>query len=129
MRKKNRTPDLETAIGENFRRTRLVAGMSQAEIAEALGVTFQQIQKYENGKNRLSVSTALTAARAMSVNPRRIIPDLDTIAEDSALRLSAAEVGMIQALRSAGVAPQHMMRIVLDVVATVKPLAEATGGR
>lgn len=129
MTKKNRTPDIEAVIGANFRRARLVSGMSQTEMADSLGITYQQVQKYEAGKNRLAVSTALLAARAMKASPNRIIPDLDTISEDSALRLTAAEVGMIQALRAAGVSPQHMMRIVLDVVSAVKAPAEPAGGR
>jgi transcriptional regulator with XRE-family HTH domain len=41
-------------LGEKIRTRRVVAGMSQAELGKALGITFQQIQKYEKGVNRVS---------------------------------------------------------------------------
>ncbi len=41
-------------IGGNLRRLRLLAGLSQTALAEKLGITFQQIQKYEEGSNRIS---------------------------------------------------------------------------
>lgn len=42
-------------IGENLRRVRLLRGMSQKEVAKKLETTYQQIQKYEQGKNKLNV--------------------------------------------------------------------------
>ena len=42
-------------------------GQSQTELADALGITFQQIQKYENGTNRLSAGRAYTAAQHLGV--------------------------------------------------------------
>jgi transcriptional regulator with XRE-family HTH domain len=41
-------------LGEKIRTRRIAAGMSQDELGEALGVSFQQIQKYEKGVNRVS---------------------------------------------------------------------------
>lgn len=40
-------------IGQNLKKLRSFMGLSQSEMGEILGVTFQQIQKYETGKNRL----------------------------------------------------------------------------
>jgi transcriptional regulator with XRE-family HTH domain len=42
-------------------------GMSQTELGERLGVTFQQVQKYENGNNRISGSRIQQAANALQV--------------------------------------------------------------
>lgn len=42
-------------IGENLRHLRLLVGLSQKQISEILGITYQQVQKYEAGKNRLSI--------------------------------------------------------------------------
>ncbi len=47
------TPDTKI-VGENLKTLRLRAGVSQQEIAGFLGVTSQQVQKYESGRNRLS---------------------------------------------------------------------------
>jgi transcriptional regulator with XRE-family HTH domain len=53
-------------LGEKIRTRRSAAGMSQAELGEALGVTFQQIQKYEKGTNRVSAVRLEQIAKALS---------------------------------------------------------------
>ena len=45
----------------------MMIGMSQTKLAEAVGVTFQQVQKYENGVNRISASRLQQLARALGV--------------------------------------------------------------
>jgi transcriptional regulator with XRE-family HTH domain len=44
-------------VGARLRAARLEAGKSQTQVADALGITFQQIQKYERGSNRISAGT------------------------------------------------------------------------
>jgi transcriptional regulator with XRE-family HTH domain len=46
---------IDVKAGAALRRFRTLAAKSQAELGEVIGVTFQQIQKYENGKNRISI--------------------------------------------------------------------------
>jgi transcriptional regulator with XRE-family HTH domain len=53
-------------LGEKIRTRRVVAGMSQAELGKALGITFQQIQKYEKGVNRVSAVRLEQIAKALS---------------------------------------------------------------
>src|ERR1700722_7520576 len=54
MRKKNRRPSsADVELGESIRAHRLIAGMSQSDLAGRLGVSFQQVQKYEKGTNRV----------------------------------------------------------------------------
>ena len=60
-----RTAQLELVIGARMRARRRQRGLSQSELAEQLGVSFQQVQKYERGANRVAASTLLTAARAL----------------------------------------------------------------
>lgn len=60
-----RTAQLEIVIGARMRARRRQRGLSQSELAEQLGVSFQQVQKYERGANRVAASTLLTAARAL----------------------------------------------------------------
>ena len=50
-----RVPDEAAIIGLNLRSLRKRAGLSQKQVAAILGVTFQQVQKYEQGQNRLPV--------------------------------------------------------------------------
>ncbi len=66
-RRIGRAPEMEVAIGARLRLERTSRGMSQEKLAEAIGVTFQQIHKYENGTNRIAVSTLWKIADALSV--------------------------------------------------------------
>jgi transcriptional regulator with XRE-family HTH domain len=51
-------PDDDKYIGERVRQARIEEGWSQMQLGEALGVSFQQIQKYEKGVNRISLIRA-----------------------------------------------------------------------
>jgi transcriptional regulator with XRE-family HTH domain len=57
-------PDVE--LGQRIRARRIEAEMSQAELGAALGVSFQQVQKYEKGVNRVSATRLAEIAKAMS---------------------------------------------------------------
>lgn len=51
-------PDpVDVAVGARIRLRRKQLGISQSKLADAIGVTFQQVQKYERGANRVSAST------------------------------------------------------------------------
>ncbi|PZO81735.1 MAG: hypothetical protein DI626_10610 [Micavibrio aeruginosavorus] len=56
-KKKGKASDLDVHIGMQLRQRRALRGYSQERLAGEVGVTFQQIQKYENGGNRISAST------------------------------------------------------------------------
>ena len=64
-----RTPEAEVAIGARLRALRVAAGMSQTTLGEVIGITFQQIQKYEKGKDRVAASTLQVLAAALKVHP------------------------------------------------------------
>jgi transcriptional regulator with XRE-family HTH domain len=56
---------IDIAVGARIRLLRKVRGLSQQALAEAAGVTFQQIQKYERGSNRVSASMLSRIAAAL----------------------------------------------------------------
>lgn len=58
---------LDLKIGSIVRKHRLALGMTQEQLARALGVSFQQVQKYETGKNRIGAGRLLMIARALNV--------------------------------------------------------------
>ena len=58
---------IDAIVGRNVRTIRLSRRMSQSGLAEAVGITFQQIQKYESGDNRISASRMVLIARALDV--------------------------------------------------------------
>ncbi|MCM0019754.1 MAG: helix-turn-helix domain-containing protein [Tagaea sp.] len=55
-RESRRTTAVDVQIGRNLRKRRIELGMTQTQLAEACGITFQQVQKYENGANRVSAA-------------------------------------------------------------------------
>ncbi len=66
---------LDKQIGQRIRTRRLEVGMSQEKLAEALSVTFQQVQKYEKGVNRVAASRLYHIARALRSPIRDFLPD------------------------------------------------------
>lgn len=62
-----RAAELEREIGARIRARRRQLGLSQSELADQLGVSFQQVQKYERGANRVAASTLVVAAMALGV--------------------------------------------------------------
>jgi ribosome-binding protein aMBF1 (putative translation factor) len=60
---------LDFKIGARIRDGRRRAALTQEDLAEALGTTFQQVQKYEAGRNRVAASRLVQIARFMSVSP------------------------------------------------------------
>jgi len=54
-------------VGSRVRMQRLLSGMSQEKLGEACGITFQQIQKYEKGMNRMGASRLHQIARILQV--------------------------------------------------------------
>lgn len=61
-------------LGERIRLARLTAGLSQGELGAAIGVSSQQIQKYENGANRISASRLMRLASAVNIDIRQFFP-------------------------------------------------------
>ena len=64
-------------VGTRLRLLRLQRGLSQKDIAEGLGLTFQQVQKYENGANRISASKLFEIAAVLDVSIADFFVGLD----------------------------------------------------
>ena len=63
-----RAPDaVDNLVGRNIRVLRLAKGLSQTELADALGITFQQVQKYEKGTNRVGSGRLLKISGVLGV--------------------------------------------------------------
>jgi transcriptional regulator with XRE-family HTH domain len=62
-----RPSSIDIAVGRNVRIWRLAKGLSQAQLATRLGVTFQQIQKYEVGANRIGTGRLVKLAAILGV--------------------------------------------------------------
>jgi transcriptional regulator with XRE-family HTH domain len=74
-------PDtLDVAIGAAIRLRRKQLKISQEMLAERCGVTFQQVQKYENGANRVSFSRLVLIAHALGLRVSDLVGDIDQAA-------------------------------------------------
>ncbi len=58
---------IDIHVGARVRMRRILAGMSQEKLGDALGITFQQIQKYEKGANRIGASRLQEASKVLCV--------------------------------------------------------------
>ena len=69
MANRKQPNSIDVHVGSRVRLQRMISHMSQEKLGEHLGITFQQIQKYEKGINRISASKLLQIARVLSVPP------------------------------------------------------------
>jgi transcriptional regulator with XRE-family HTH domain len=73
---------LDAEIGARVRERRRVLGMTQSDLARALGVSYQQVHKFEAGKNRLAATQIAAVARILAVTPNQLL-GVDPPAPDS----------------------------------------------
>jgi len=72
---KREDPDINYNLGKRIRSARKSRGLSQTHIAAALGVSFQQVGKYESGQNTMSVPTFLMICRALRLKPSSLLDE------------------------------------------------------
>lgn len=120
---KRSTTEFDRALGVQVRAVRTAAGMTQSDLARAVGLTFQQIQKYEQGANRISASMLLQLGEALNadfsalVAPEGRVPAASVLSrEEDALVAGFARLDsgrrrlvleLVRALDEAGGASEH----------------------
>ncbi|HWA29576.1 MAG TPA: helix-turn-helix transcriptional regulator [Rhizomicrobium sp.] len=90
-RGKRRIIDFDIEIGRRLRIQRMQRGIAQTDLADAIGITFQQIQKYENGTNRISAGKLVQIANALEVPVAIFFEGL----EESSRREAATEASAL----------------------------------
>ncbi|WGH77808.1 helix-turn-helix domain-containing protein [Jannaschia ovalis] len=100
---------VDVHVGQRIRQRRWMVGMTQQQLAEKVGIKFQQIQKYETGMNRVSASRLWEIATAMDVEVGHFFEglsdgptgngDRDLLADKEALDLVRAYYAMPEAQR------------------------------
>ncbi|UXU74781.1 MULTISPECIES: helix-turn-helix domain-containing protein [unclassified Paracoccus (in: a-proteobacteria)] len=102
--------NVDVHVGKRIRHRRWMIGMTQQQLAEKVGIKFQQIQKYETGMNRVSASRLWDISRAVDVpisfffegldeaNLTEAVPG-DILADKEALQLVRAYYAMPEAQR------------------------------
>ena len=104
---------VDKAIGVRLKEIRTLRGVSQEALGAKLGVSFQQIQKYERGGNRIAVATALLICDALAISLDRLVgstPEFDRPLQKASIEgamaledlpdahLRAAAIGFIRQL-------------------------------
>ena len=114
---------IDIAVGARIRLLRKVRGLSQQALAEAAGVTFQQIQKYERGANRVSASMLSRIADTLQAPVSEMFgeanPASGAIDEVAAL---LSEPGALELLKAFSDLPRGAPRAALvDFVQSLRP--------
>jgi transcriptional regulator with XRE-family HTH domain len=122
---------VDVAVGARIRLFRKMRGQSQQALAEAAGVTFQQIQKYERGANRVSASMLARIAEALRAPVAELFSD-ESAAASAVDEVAAllAQPGAIELLRAFSALPRGAPRAALvDFVRTLatRPESQAAG--
>ncbi|MBV1837378.1 helix-turn-helix domain-containing protein [Acetobacter estunensis] len=100
----SRSGNIDAHVGARIRLRRTMLGLSQEKLGEAIGLTFQQVQKYERGTNRVSASRLFDIARVLDV-PIGFFYD-DMMREDGQESAEASPVtGFAEAQQSFGGPP------------------------
>ena len=68
--------EMDRAIGHQLRQYRQLRGLSQGVLGRAIGVSFQQIQKYENGTNRITAARLFLLSRALGLDSQDLLAGL-----------------------------------------------------
>src|SRR6516164_7259829 len=77
-RSTSRTLDIDRHVGARIRERRIMLGLTQQQLADLIGVTYQQAHKYERGINRVSAGRLFEVARVLSVPVSYFFEGLDS---------------------------------------------------
>jgi transcriptional regulator with XRE-family HTH domain len=116
--------DLDVQIGRRVRLARSLANMSQTELGKALGISFQQIQKYESGYNRVSSSSLWNISKLLDQPLLFFFPSPDELQDYDPLEpltelnnLKATDA--LNVLRSLDKTTVEQRRLMIDLISTL----------
>jgi transcriptional regulator with XRE-family HTH domain len=119
----NSAPDpIDVAVGARLRLRRKAMKVSQSALAEALDLTFQQVQKYERGTNRISASMLVKAARRLDCTVAYLVGEEDALPTETALFEQLMTPGAHELLEAYTRIPGQRSR--RSVIELVRSLAE-----
>ncbi|RAK57382.1 helix-turn-helix domain-containing protein [Phenylobacterium deserti] len=106
---------LDLAIGTRIRTRRRQLGMNQSDLAERLGVSFQQVQKYERGANRVAASTLVAAAAALSTSVSWLVGEdsVGAVSDEEEVFRALSRPGALELLRAFNGIPDGRARAAL----------------
>lgn len=112
-------PDpIDVEVGARVRLQRKALGLSQTVLADALGLTFQQVQKYERGANRISASMLVKTAHRLETTVAALVGELDVARPPSGAVESLSRPGALKLLHAYEALPNNAARHALVAFAT-----------
>ncbi|CAO3400140.1 hypothetical protein [Azospirillum palustre] len=121
---------VDAHVGQRVRMRRTLLGMSQEKLGEAIGLTFQQVQKYERGSNRISAGTLYRLSQVLDVpvsfffdtyndadSPRRSRGGFEE-SDDNDSQISRREARLLRLWRAA---PSHVSDEMLSLLSALSP--------
>lgn len=94
---KRKVGNIDLVTGQRIRNLRKIMGLSQSNLADMLDVSFQQVQKYETGKNRISLETLETIATALNTTA------VDLLEKNQDEERSAIPQALLKKIDSSGI--------------------------
>lgn len=118
--RKRRTTSVDQLVAHRIRLRRNVMGVSQEKLADAIGVSFQQVQKYEKGTNRVSSGKLYDIALALQVRVAFFFDEADAGEEKSeALALAATPDGINMLRAFAAIHDHNARKQIIGICKTV----------
>ena len=83
---------IDSFVAQKIRTARLMRGLTQSALADHIGCSFQQLQKYEAGQNRVSASRLYEISQALDVAPAYFFDGIETDAENEEIDTTASRI-------------------------------------
>lgn len=120
---------VDVHVGKRIRHRRWLAGMTQQNLAESVGIKFQQIQKYETGANRVSASRLWDIADALDVSVSFFFEGIEQSGDGDAQGASGAPADILgdkealELIRSYYSIPENQRRRLFDLARVLSDVA------
>ena len=92
---------VDVHVGSRIRMRRQIISMSQEKLGELLGITFQQVQKYEKGSNRISASRLFYTAKILGVSVQTFFEDLPGVEGEAGFSEPSEENSVMSSMMNA----------------------------
>src|ERR1700730_8252105 len=131
---------IDRHVGSRVRMRRMMLGMSQTKLGDSLGVSFQQVQKYEKGSNRIGASRLQHISSILQVSPTFFfdgaphvvagqIPANATSASDEITAFMAPRDGLALAKAFTRIGNRALRRLVVDLVEEIDRTKNGTAAQ
>ena len=116
---------VDVHVGQRLRQSRYLAGMTQRELGDKIGIRLQQIQKYETGANRISASRMWDIAAVMEVPVSFFFEGLDGQAPDTGEARGdiLTDKEALDLVRAYYLIPEHQRRRLFDLARVLSEAA------